>query len=382
MQVLIHIGQSKTGTSAIQSFLTLNRKTLREHNILYPAVSINGMQIDLGSHNAVADALAGKSSFPYLTASEYFSQFFDEARRTDANLMILSAEHFFAGEPRVWNFNDSDEYFKRYEEKLASLAKFMQGHEVSVLVYLRPQTDWFYSAVGQNVRTDRLMSDKQLYKNDRQFFGLLKPIMRYATMLGYWERVINPVAMIVVPYIRERLHRQSSVSDFLMRVGLEHISFPYANVDIRVNESLTREYLEVKKILNCSSRTKNTERVIINCLERLSRESSEGTRCDIDKDVAREIEEFVSPENELLNSRYGKGEIVFSAQALRDGQVPLSDEVVRVAMQEFRREYRRPYYRVMWLNYAARDLLRRYARPVHAALHQLKMFLHKKRFQN
>ncbi|MCK5244960.1 MAG: hypothetical protein KAJ90_06790 [Desulfobacterales bacterium] len=59
MHILLHIGQSKTGTSAIQAYLTLNRLRLREAGVLYPSVTIGGMSVDIGSHNSVADTLAG-----------------------------------------------------------------------------------------------------------------------------------------------------------------------------------------------------------------------------------------------------------------------------------------------------------------------------------
>jgi len=42
------------------------------------------MQVDLGKHNAVADALVGWSRYPHLTVEEYFDQFFKEAKRIKA----------------------------------------------------------------------------------------------------------------------------------------------------------------------------------------------------------------------------------------------------------------------------------------------------------
>ena len=117
MRILLHLGQSKTGTSAIQTFLTLNRSSLGKAGVLYPSVKIGGMSIDMGSHNAVADSLVGMSRFPHLNSDQYFSQFFKEVKRIDAKLLILSAEHFFAGEPRVWAVANREEYFNLYRRK-------------------------------------------------------------------------------------------------------------------------------------------------------------------------------------------------------------------------------------------------------------------------
>lgn len=384
MRVLLHIGQSKTGSSAIQAFLMLNRQKLREIGVLYPAAKIKGMPVNMGAHNAVADALAGKSSFPYLTADQYFQQFFEEAKSINANLLILSAEHFFAGEPRTWDVLDEEEYFKRYEQKVQNLAAYVSGHEVSILVYLRPQVDWLSSAVSQNVRIDRLISDKQLYHNDRQFFEVVKPLLRYSTLLDVWARTLKPSSFMVIPYDRKTLVKNSSIADFLHRAGLENTVFPYASTDIQVNESLTREYIEVKKILNGHRRTKNEERVIIRCLERLSKSSNKGTRYTLDAGVQRDVESFVSSENERLNRQYQTDGLVFVARSEGQSreQKSLTEEDVARAMDAFEREYRRPRYKLLWLNFATRAFLRAYAKPVQAALHQVKMAYLNMKYRN
>jgi hypothetical protein len=384
MKVLLHIGQSKTGTSAIQAFLTLNRLALQEAGVLYPAVKIGGMHIDLGAHNAVADSLVGKSPFPYLTADQYFSQFFKEARRIDAKLLILSAEHFFAGEPRVWAVAGHEEYSNLYRQKVERLASYLKGLDVSVIIYLRPQLDWLASAVGQMVRIDRLISDNIIYQNDRQFFELMKPLLMYATLLDVWADVIRPSSFMVVPYTRNTLYKGSSISDFLQRTDLGKINLPYASVDLQINKSLTREYVEVKKNLNRIPRSKNTDRVIIRCLERLSEKSREGTRYNFSSDLEHDVELLVAPENARLNERYRTDNLSFVARGPEQGrdQKPLSEEDGIRAMAAFEREYRRPRYRLLSLNYALRAFLRLYGKPVHGALHRMKMSYLKMKFRN
>jgi hypothetical protein len=384
MKVLLHIGQSKTGTSAIQAFLTLNRSSLQEAGILYPSVKISGIPIDLGAHNAVADSLVGKSRFPYLSADQYFSQFFKEAQRIDAKLLILSAEHFFAGEPRVWTVANHEEYFNLYRQKVERLATYLKGHDVSLLVYLRPQLDWLASAVGQMVRIDRLISDTPLYQTDRQFFELMKPLLRYSTFLDVWADVIKPSTFTVVPYTKNSLYKGSSISDFLRRADLEKINFEYGSFDRQVNKSLTREYVEVKKILNKSPRSKNTERVIIRCLERLSETSQEGTRYGFPEDIRRDLESFIAPENTRLNERYRTDNLSFEARGPEQDheQKPLSEGDIIRAMAAFEREYSRPRYRLLSLNYASRAFLRVYGKPVHGALHRMKMAYVKMKFRN
>ena len=372
MKVLLHIGQSKTGTSAIQAFLTLNRDRLREHRILYPAARVKGMTLNLGAHNAVADSLLGKIQFPYLSANAYFDQFFDDAKKISANLLILSAEHFFGGEPRIWGVRDEAEYFELYRKKIEILASYLAGHDVSILAYLRPQVDWMESAVSQTVRIERLISQRRIYQNDRQFYELMRPLLKYADLLDAWQEGINPSSLTVIPYVRNALHQKSSVADFLKQAGLDRIDFEYADSNLQVNTSLNRDFIEVKKILNETIRSKNEERTIIRCLENLSQSNPQDGEYAIDPDVRREIEDFSIEQNSRINQRFMSAGHSFSAASGKKAPIPLGETEIRKALQIFIDEFKRPKYRVTQWSFVLRAFLRAKARPVQAALHQLK----------
>lgn len=375
MHILLHIGQSKTGTSAIQAYLTLNRTHLLKEGVLYPGVKIGGVSVDLGSHNSVADTLAGLPRYPNLTADQYFGQFFGEANRVGANLMILSAEHFFGGEPRIWDVPDEKTYFDRYRNKIEALSRYMKGHEVTLLVYLRPQVDWLASAINQTVRVERLISNKAIYHDDHQFFEMAKPVLRYGSLIDAWVECLRPLEVMVVPYERMLLYKGSSISDFLCRAGLENLDLPFGGEELQVNQSLSREYIEVKKMLNLTSKSKTNERVIISCLESLSARSGIATSYRLSDELSRDVEAFVALENARLNERYVKGDAQLKAQgkALRSSEVEvLHEDDIAAAMAAFKREYASPRTRLLTLNYAVRAFLRNYAMPFHSALHQLK----------
>ena len=372
MKVLLHIGQSKTGTSAIQAFLTLNRDRLLEHHILYPAPRVKGIKLNLGSHNAVADALCGKIRFPYLSADEYFHQFFDDAKHINADLLILSAEHFFGGEPRVWEVHDETEYFELYRKKIKILASYLAGHDVSILAYLRPQVDWMASAVSQTVRIERLISQQRIYQTDRQFYELMRPLLKYADLLEAWQEEINPSSFKVIPYIRNALHEQSSVADFLKRVGLDHIDFENADSNFQGNTSINLKFIEVKKVLNKTIRSKNEERTIIRCLENLSQFNPQDGEYTLDPDVRSEIEDFSMEQNSRINQCFVSDGHSFSAASGKKALTPLVETEINQALQIFTAEFNRPKYRILQLNYVLRAFLRSKARPFQAALHQLK----------
>lgn len=376
MHILLHIGQSKTGTSAIQAYLTLNRLRLLEAGVLYPSVTIGGMSVDIGSHNSVADTLAGLSRFPNLTADQYFDQFFSEAQRLGAKRMILSAEHFFGGEPRIWDVPDEKTYFDRYHRKVKALARYLERHEMTLLVYLRPQVDWLASAISQTVRTEQLISPgKPIYRDDRQFFEMAKPLLRYYRLIDTWVNCLRPREVMVIPYERKLLYKKSAIADFLYRAGLENLDLPFGSEELQVNQSLSREYIEVKKILNHTPRRKNEERVIITCLERLSARSGYTTPYRLSDELSREVVAFVASENEWLNERYIQGDDQLKAQSAAfrtsDNKI-LSEENIAAALATFEREFASPRARLLTLDYAVRAFLRKHAKPVHSALHQLK----------
>lgn len=383
MRVILHIGQSKTGTSAIQAFLMLNRRVLEKNGVLYPVARVKGMPINLGAHNMVADFLLGHIRFPHRSADEYFEQFFSDAAVINADMLILSAEHFFGGEPRIWDVQDERDYFERYRKKIDRLAGYLSGQDVKILVYLRPQIDWMASAVSQTVRIERLMSDRRIYQDDRQFFRLMQPLLRYADLLDAWEAGVKPTALTVIPYERRILHKQSSISDFLLRTGLDKLDFEYASTDIRVNESLTNEFTEVKKILNQNLRSKTDERAIIRCLENLSRRHPGTTNYALDPTVQRDIEELVHGQNERVNSLYiSNGMRLQASGSAETKAAPPSSDDIRRAAAIFEAEYARPKYWVLRRRFSILAFLRSRAKPVHAALHQFKVAYWKLKYRS
>jgi hypothetical protein len=375
MNILLHIGQSKTGTSAIQAFLTLNRMELQKAGILYPVANVAGLPLDFGNHNWVADAVAGESHYPHLTAEQYFDQFFSEAKQLNSRLMVLSAEHFFGGQPRIWQVKDDQDYVAGYRNKLKNLAKFMAGHQVTVLVYLRPQIDWLASAISQTVRIERLIGGKAIYRDDWQFFELSKPVLRYGRLLDFWNEYLQPWKMIVVPYVRDNLRDKSSIADFVHRAGLAGLDLPMASKTIQVNQSLSHEFVEVKKILNRSPKKKTSERVIIDCLQRLSARNGKGRPYSISPELMETVIRFVQPDLDHINQRYiGNGEplkAVSDMVGTRSLTAP-SQEDVDAALAAFKREYRKPRTKLRWLDQATRAFLREHAKPIHGALHNLK----------
>ncbi len=375
MQILLHIGQGKTGTTAIQSFLTHNRHRLLDEGVLFPVPRIAGLPVEIGSHNPVADALTGVDRYPGLTDKQYFDQFFQEARKTAAKLMILSAEHFFGGLPRLYDVDSPEQYTELYTNKITRLKSFLAGNEIRILIYLRPQVEYLASTIGQVIKNQLLVrNERARYLDDQQLFEIERRGLRYTERLDIWKNIIEPTSFRVVPYVRSKLAGGSSITDFLQQSDLKYIQFLPRELNRVKNESLSREFIEVKKILNNEEKAENKERVIIECLNRLSRTSRIGPGYRIEPGIVRQIEEFVDHDNIRLATKYLDEGQVFQARMEYKGDAlePLNEQDIQRAMAAFRQEYRRPAVFVRRVDLALRVFLRKRATVVHAALHQLK----------
>lgn len=304
MKIHLHIGQSKTGTSAIQSFLNHNRIKLLSDGYLYPCIRIGGAQLNIGA-NPMADSLLGLIRYPYLQDYEYFEQYYEEARRVDAHSLILSAEHLYGGLPRPWNVSNNKEYFRLYEKKIQRLKTFLNGHELSIYLYLRHQVDWFSSVCSQYIMRGSSIESPYVYKDDYQLFNTLKLKFRHFENIQRWKDIIEPRILNVVPY-DDCLINNNVVDDFVYRVGLPSINGYYQVPRAKVNSSISLEYLELKKRLNNNDKPRYEELFVIEVIKYLSKSSRFTNRYKLSKALVNDIMEYVNEDNKLVTEKFIK----------------------------------------------------------------------------
>ena len=144
-------------------------------------------------------------------------------------------------------------------------------------------------------------------------------------------------------------------------------------VDRTINRSVGQNFIEVKKRLNETSRSKLDEWVVVNCLRKLSSKYNDRAEYAVDPDVVRDLGAFVEASNERLCRVYMDGQTPFTADLGREpAAAPPSDAAVDQAMRQFESEYNRPSTRVLKLNYATRAYLRNNVSWLHGLLHRAK----------
>lgn len=94
MDLLVHVGLHKTGTTSVQDFLLRHREELLSHNILYPRSGLYGAQHAMFPGSLIPthfhlDRVERKLDYGY-----YVSLLNEEARQYNPSLVVLSSEVF------------------------------------------------------------------------------------------------------------------------------------------------------------------------------------------------------------------------------------------------------------------------------------------------
>ena len=193
---IVHIGIHKTGSTAIQRTLGLNRANLERTGILFPEVP--GKEgLPRGHHGLAAalnpDSKGEQSNFdlPYLTRT---------LRATEAEFVVLSSE----------NLSRPGISAERIAELTAAIARC--AFEVTVVAFVRPQAGLLNSTYLQRVQTfhfDASFDDHLTHVIDA-------PLYRIDGRLAGWTAQSN-VRFVAVPYTGEVIGPQ--IAETLLAAG-------------------------------------------------------------------------------------------------------------------------------------------------------------------
>lgn len=238
MELFLHIGTEKTGTTSVQKFLRSNREFLARHAVLYPESP--GSQNHTGLAVAAQDA---DKTGPLRKASGVVGT--DAVLRHRAEMMAgLKAElaqrrfgkAIMSGEHCSSLLGEDDEV-RWLKDQLGPLFD-----RIRIVVYLRRQDDFLLSLYSTAVKSGatfpiRVPQEKAL-KARYDHWGLVER----------WARVFGRENMIVRRFERAGLKNGDIVDDFLDAVGVDP-GMGFERPD-DVNESLDAETLEFLRLFN------------------------------------------------------------------------------------------------------------------------------------
>jgi len=221
-KLYLHIGRPKTGSTALQSFLHRNRRTLARQGLCYPETG----RYQHASHKlslVYLPKLPDSEAVEGIPASELYTDLASEILNSGLGNAVISSEHF-------WLMNPKD-----------LPASLREQFDIQIVVYVRRQDDVLVSSFIQEVKGGNLSIDIDLndYICDT---GRLK-LLDYDQVLQCWAGVFGQQNIQVRLY--ENLAELHGIErDFLQLIGVQPVS-ELVFSDIRRNVSPPLEVLRL-----------------------------------------------------------------------------------------------------------------------------------------
>jgi hypothetical protein len=210
MKLLLHIGETKTGTSVIQSFLDINRLTLAKRNhLLYP--NFKGVFLERGRfHNHWAWFHDNKDN-PHKLASDV-QRSMRHCRRKGIGQLLLSCESW------------SDDYTEPMIAVIDRIRSSSSGLEIQPILFIRRPDLWAESAWKQWGLKTGLSIDA--FVSEQTANPRMDLLMKN---LAAWETVAPTESIKIRIYEKSQL-KEGLIPDFLNVVGINFPEFTWAEV--------------------------------------------------------------------------------------------------------------------------------------------------------
>ncbi|WP_444914141.1 hypothetical protein [Microbulbifer sp. TRSA007] len=196
MNIYVHIGSDKTGSTAIQSILSQHRSHLRSLGIEYPKLP------DKQDHHEslVHELRVGQKGESWHELEKIFSK--------NPSHVILSAEAFCT--------------LKR--EEIKRFKEWLNQPNVKIIAYLRRADEYLESGILQRLKSAKsLASFKKQYFSAKYLPTIFDPYVFNAAFkvrfIKKWERSYQ-TSIIVRPYDKIQWEKQDLIYDLLTKLGL------------------------------------------------------------------------------------------------------------------------------------------------------------------
>jgi hypothetical protein len=199
MKIILHIGTDKTGSTAIQKHLYVNRQWLLARGVYVPLTC-------LGKDNSHGGLLSTMEQQQMICMAEELaiaaSEGYDSAVISWEGMCYMSAP------------------------EIEQLVNMLPAENCWLLVYLREQADIVQTGYLQEIKTDKsrlTIADFQrgIWKlsHIRALLSCYSPTRNYANLLRKWMHSIRKGQVIIREFQRDLLVNKSVVDDFLAVVG-------------------------------------------------------------------------------------------------------------------------------------------------------------------
>jgi len=222
----LHIGQNKTGTSAIQKFLDINRlKLFKEFGCLYPNFFANDYLLGVCNNHTSWYKSVKDNREKFINDLNNLIGF---AIKNDISKIVLSSEAWFLRNEVIRNF-----------EYLIERFNFVK---IKPICYLRRIDLWIESAWKQ-WGLKEYDSFEDFYDQPR-YYQIYQNALEH---LNIWGEIIPIKNIIVRPYEKQQL-AGGLLNDFLKIIGIDYESNNWnqiKNDNLSVNRGFNRDVLEI-----------------------------------------------------------------------------------------------------------------------------------------
>lgn len=218
-ELVIHLGDTKTGSTSIQKALVQKAYEVPGSAICYPTTN---------HHNALARTLNRKRF--KADKETRFTSLYRKFSASQADIGIVSAEHF--------QFVDPEEFSRAMETYWPALHS-----SARLIVYVRPHHEKLLSSFSERVKLGQVQSGFGAFAED-VFAGSL---LDYLPRLRKWREVFGD-RFEVRPFVRSALYQQDVIKDFF-RFTLGHDDFAISG-PVEANSSLTLPQLALLRLVH------------------------------------------------------------------------------------------------------------------------------------
>lgn len=223
-RIWLHIGATKTGTTAFQSFCAMHAHALEREGILYPETGRAGV-----AHHRLAWAVNPQG--PTEAAEKLYGDLFREIGRSDATDIVISSEVFFI------------------RTAVDRLAGFLTGHDVRILVFLRRQDEWSELMYAQYVKQPEFRATASIA--DAPEMRIIEPVLDYEQWMNVWAGHFGDAGMICCPYFGSGPEKTDTIRAIFSLLGHESIGSWKSSRDAgAVNRSISAPELEIVRLSN------------------------------------------------------------------------------------------------------------------------------------
>ncbi len=236
-ELFIHVGAGKTGTTALQEFLRINRSKLQEKGLVLPDIGLVKTENAIGHHK-----LSGVGSH----ANPNVLSMWQAISKANEKKLLLTSETFHN---RI-SQQDGVGFF-------TEIYNIFSGWEIRIIFYLRRQSQWQQSAYAQWVKGN--MESLTIEEHTKRYKRNL------ADQVFCFSDVFGQQNIIVRPYEKQQFNGGNIFSDFFQIMGLsidDSYDFPRRNP----NPRLTVEALNFKRVVNSFCNDVSEARLCLNDL--------------------------------------------------------------------------------------------------------------------